>query len=82
MNRLGKPSIIRPRQERDPSFHLSLTVRPSRPVTSTMKERTPLWAETTFMLVGSPTMTADGLFVCAAISAIMLGAPKQPISSS
>ena len=32
----------------------------SRPVTSTMNERTPLCAETTFMLVGSPTITAAG----------------------
>ncbi len=42
----------------------------------------PLWPDTTFIDVGSPTITADGFGVSRTISPIILGAPRQPISSS
>ena len=39
-------------------------------------------AETTSMLVGSPTTTSAGRGSSRPITSIMRGAPKQPISSS
>jgi hypothetical protein len=54
----------------------------SRPCTVTVKVAIPLCPLTATMSVGSPTTTSAGAGNSRAITAIIDGAPRQPISSS